>query len=172
MKHIQDYLTHVDNPEDLPYLKSKLLDVNERLFRVNPEYRKLVLAACDYIATHCMDKKEGYKLPHGVSAANLGIPWNIIAVARLRGLPGAYAEVMINPEITAGDGGVEMLSNCGSIRLKEAIAVVRYRRITMKWMSVAGVKQEQDFTIQDDGATIQHEVDHNNGILITDRQAP
>jgi peptide deformylase len=169
MNHISDWLTHIDNKEDEPYLRSKLLDVNMRLFKANKAYRELVLMACHHLQVHCLSKLDGYKLPHGTSGANLGIPWNIIAIAKNRGQHDAYAEIMINPHITEhSTERVYSESNCGSIRLPAPIKVWRWAWVVVKWFSMDG---NEMVTRRIYGSlTIQHEIDHNNGILITDRE--
>jgi peptide deformylase len=170
MNHISDWLTHIDNKEDQPYLRSKLLDVNMRLLRANGDYRELVLMACNHLKNHCLMQLEGYKLPHGTSGANLGIPWNIIAIARNRGRHDAWAEIMINPMICKYCGTQEEASsNCGSIRLENPIKVLRYPAVIVSWFDIGGVARKELFTREQGSFTLQHEIDHNNGILITDR---
>ncbi len=171
MNHISDWLTHIDNEEDKDYLKRKLHDVNIRLMQRNEFYWKMVNDACEHIHRHCIEKLDGYKLPHGTSGANLGIPWNIIGVARNRGMEDASCRVMINPVIVnQGHGEVETTSNCGSIRLETPIKVKRWYWISVKWYDVDGKLHHTDHWPETGSYTIQHEVDHNNGILITDRQ--
>lgn len=169
-----DYVTDISHPEDVPYLKTPLFNVNLRLFRSSDRYRALIIAACDHISWCCLTKADGYKLPHGFSGANAGIPWNIIAKAQQRGTPRANAYVMINPKITGRSRRmVETMSNCGSIRLPEPIKVLRHEWIVCDWYDVDGVfHQAGRFGATDGGFTIQHEIDHNAGILITDRAAP
>ncbi len=165
-----DHITHIDNPADVPYLRGKLLDVNMRLFSTSDGYRAVVLAACDWIAKLCTTKMEGYKLPHGMSGANAGIPWNIIGIARNRGQDDAYTQIMINPKIGAYGGKViESQSNCGSLCLKEPITIKRRERVTLGWFDMDGKDCCGTFGREDGGFTIQHEVDHNLGVLITDR---
>lgn len=167
MKH-EDYCTHVKYPEEKEFLTSKLFDVNMRLFESAPEYRAIVRQACDYLRWWCQNPKEGYKAPHGVSGANAGIPWNIIAYNRANVAP----MVMINPKILKEYGkDIESESNCGSLTLKEPIKIVRKEFIDIEFYDTSGFKHT--WTIVDrknGGLTIQHEVDHNLGILITDRQ--
>ncbi len=168
---ISEWLTHIDNEDDVPYLRSKLLDVNIRLFRANPTYRGLVLQACNHIHEACITEREGYKLPHGMSGANVGIPWNIIGVAMNRGTKDAFCKIMINPKIMELRGDrVETLSNCGSIRLAKPIRVRRHTEIVVEWYDFYGEAQRTSHYFGNGAFTIQHEVDHNLGILITDRQ--
>lgn len=155
-KH-EDYCTFRKNEEDRDILTRKLFDVNMRLFQSSEGYRKLVLAACDYIRWCSITEKEGYKKPHGFSGANAGIPWNIIAVG---------SEVMINPLIVHAEGRRLGLSNCGSLLLAQPIEIWRYAQITVEFFRPDGILVSQTGYLP----TVQHEVDHNNGILITDRR--
>ena len=166
---VESHLTHIDNPEDLPYLRGKLPDVNMRLFYRNAAYRNLVWAACNHLATLCVTKLEGYKLPHGISGANVGVPWNIIAVARNRGARGARGEIMINPHILAYMGDLVVTeSNCGSIRLPAPIKVRRRESVNLSYYEFDGTPRNATFDRSHGSFTIQHEVDHNMGVLITD----
>lgn len=170
MNHVSDWLTHIDNPEDVPYLRTKLLDVNMRLYRANEDYAGVVMEACKHITNHCLEKLEGYKLPHGTSGANLGIPWNIIGIAMNRGAENATCLIMINPRIISRWGERISDSNCGSIRLPAPIKVKRSEEIHASWFSTEGTRLDGHFYPDTGSFTIQHEIDHNNGILITDRQ--
>ncbi len=168
-----DYVTDITHPEDVPYLKTKLFDVNMRLFRSSDRYHALIMAACAHIRWCTLTKADGYKLPHGFSGANAGIPWNIIGIARQRGQANALAEIMINPKIISQSKEmIESQSNCGSIRLPEPITVRRHAWVVVEWYNEMGIRSHQRFTRENGGLTIQHEVDHNLGILITDRAAP
>lgn len=170
MKH-SDYITHIDNKEDDPYLKWKLKPVNMRLFKTSPEYKAIILGQCAYLKMLVLTKMDGYKKPHGMSAANAGLAFNIIAICRNREKKDEYAEVMINPVISNPSGGIiDSLSNCGSITLPHPIAIKRHEFIDLYFFDEKG----EEHTIkkcgrEQGGFTIQHEVDHNNGILITHR---
>ena len=99
MKKHEDYVTHIDNSEDIIYLKTKHFPVNMRLFKTSLEYKNIILQQCSYIRERCLDTIEGYKKPHGMSSANLGLAHNIIGVAILRNKPGEHCKIMINPVI-------------------------------------------------------------------------
>lgn len=168
-----DNITHVSNLADLRYLKELLINVNMRLFKTSLGYQTVVKAACDHISWLCLAGLGGYKLAHGMSGANAGIPWNIIGIARQRGTPDAWCEIMINPIIIGRSPAmIESQSNCGSINLPEPITVRRHARVTVEWYDIKGDYQQKTFDRTDGGLTIQHEIDHNLGILITDRAAP
>jgi hypothetical protein len=156
MKH-EDYCTLLKNDEDKPYLTSKFLDVNMRLFGSSEGYKHVVTQAAVYIFWNARTTKDGYKKPHGYSGANAGIPWNIIATPE---------EVMLNPHILEADGITYSQSNCGSLVLDKPIDIWRYKKITFEFWDLDGNRHERTGYYP----TIQHEIDHNKGILITDRR--
>lgn len=171
-KH-ETFCTNIRHPEDHDILRRQLFDVNMRLFRVNRRYRTMIIGICDYIAWNTVTPKVGYKVPHGFSGANAGIPFNIIAVKRkIAGV--VTAVVMINPKITRMHGETIVSdSNCGSLMLPQPIKVMRRQYIDFNYFNINGEHViEENCTREGGGLTIQHEVDHNIGILITDRAAP
>lgn len=167
---INDLLTHVSQNEDLPFLRTKLFDVNMRLFSASGFYREVIFHCCQLIKRAALTNFEDYKKPHGMSGANVGIPFNIIGIIRHRGTRDEICEIMINPKITKRHGEVmNCESNCGSIRLKEPITVKRHTLIDLEWFDEGGVKHtEINIDVNNQSLTIQHEVEHNLGILITD----
>ena len=160
-------LTHTDvctllvNPEDKDILTRKLFDVNLRLMKTSPKYRQIVQIAADYISDLAFTEREGYKKPHGFSGANAGIPWNIIAVT-------PDYEPMLNPHILGNSDGdvVHSYSNCGSLLLAEPLEIYRYKKIKFEYWDLNIERHEKTGYYP----TVQHEIDHNNGILITDRK--
>lgn len=157
VKH-SDYCTFLANPEDRDILTRRLFDVNLRLMKTSSEYREIVTKAAKYILWGSMTEKEGYKKPHGFSGANAGIPWNIIAVGD---------KVMLNPHIIYAEGERRGLSNCGSLLLKEPVEIKRYAHVEVEYWDLVGDRHVIDGYLP----THQHEIDHNMGILITDRLA-
>jgi Polypeptide deformylase len=154
-----DYCTLLRNPEDRDILTRKLFDVNMRLFKSSPGYHQIIMDICEYLRWCAQTEKDGYKKPHGYSGANAGIPFNIIALAD--------GMVMINPHYgDVGPDRVESLSNCGSLMLEKPIKIWRWRRVQVHYFNPDGVKCELEGYVP----TIQHEIDHNLGILITDRK--
>lgn len=165
-----DYITHITNNEDIVYLKNKHFPINMRLFHSSLEYKELILQQCNYIESLCLDTKEGYKKPHGMSSANAGLAFNIIGVTMNRSKENEHCFIMINPEILEyGEEKVTSFSNCGSLTLKEPITIIRSEKVLVKWYSTDGKRRERWFNREQGSLTIQHEVDHNLGILITDR---
>lgn len=139
------------------YLRRRVHNVDMHLFHSSPRYRAIVNEAAQYIQLLATTERRGYKKPHGFSAANAGIGWNIIALAD--------GQVMINPVITASSGEKESLSNCGSLLLPAPIRIKRYAHVSGFSFNMDGRRQIFEGYLP----TVQHEIDHNNGILITDR---
>lgn len=166
MPNIDDYVTFIGNEEDVIYLKRRAFPVNMRLFNTSEGYRDIVLSCCDYMKTLSLQEMDDYKKPHGMSGANAAIPFNIVAVVRSRGKEDEHCEILINPVIT--DASEEMkssFSNCGSIRLEEPIEIIRHEWVDIEYYTTTGEKKKR----RSRNATVQHEIDHNLGILITDR---
>jgi peptide deformylase len=163
------YTTHIRYPEDVPYLTTKLLDVNIRLLKCNSEYRELVSQAFRMIGEYALRKAEDYAHPFGFSGANAGIPWNIISYVVGRGTERARSVVMINPKIISAEGEVIARSNCASVVLPESIPIRRFERITVSWFDLLGEEHTTHHDRASYSRTIQHEVDHNLGILVTQR---
>lgn len=157
MARHEDYCTLLKNEEDRDILTRRLFNVNMRLMWSSLQYRNLVLKACSYIRWCATTEKYGYKKPHGYSGANAGIPWNIIAVGD---------RVMINPRVVQSSGEREGLSNCGSLVLDKPIKIRRFAHVVVEYFN----EQGSPCTIEGYLPTEQHEIDHNNGILITDRR--
>lgn len=170
MTRVDDYLTYIDRDEDQVFLKKPLFNVNIRLFKYNYEYRKVIRACISYLKDVALIAFDDYPQPFGISGANLAIPFNIIGVVIERGTSKARTEVMINPRIIeVSDDVAETLSNCGSLRLTRPIYIKRHQTIIVEYYDEDGNPRMQSFHKDNGGYTIQHEVDHNNGILITDR---
>lgn len=172
---IDDKIMFIDRKEDEPYLRTPLLDVSMRLYGKGEDhnpYAILVKKACMLIAGAALAHYEDYSDPYGMSGANCGIPWNIIAVVKHRREGElATAQLMLNPKIIAhSEEQTEAYSNCGSIRLKKNIWIKRWNWVRVGWYDLKGEYQEAFFRQEDGGFTIQHEIEHNQGVLITDKK--
>jgi len=167
---VDDEITFIHNGDDKIFLKSKLFEVNMRMFKTSPKYRALILHCCSNIENNATTHFEDYKDPHGMSGANCAIPFNIIVIVRNRSKYNQWCQTMINPRILDSRGGnVETLSNCGSIRLKNKITVGRMSEVRVNFYDKEGVFHDQWFDRSIGSFTIQHEIEHNLGILITDK---
>lgn len=142
-----------------------------RLFHTSPEYKDLILQQCNYIKELCLDTKDGYKKPHGMSSANAGLAFNIIGITRNRNTKNEYCQIMINPIIVgANNKKVVAQSNCGSLTLDSPIEIERYETVIVSYYDEEGVLHGAEVFNRENGSfTIQHEVDHNLGILIIDK---
>jgi len=166
------------------YLHRPLFDVNMRLHESSSSYRIIVNRIIGYMVSMFDKEFHDYSEIRGISGANLGIPFNIIVVRR----EDDRLRIMINPEvIKRGYKSKKVKSNCGSLVLDEPVEVKRkikvkvsYHSATYKFRKYHGrdfhtvkiePKQSKWFSAPE-SFTIQHEVDHNNGITILDRQAP
>ena len=164
-----DYLTNISNEEDVIFLKSKLLPVNIRLMKSSGIYRGLILKQCEYIKFLALTTMDGYKKPHGMSAANAGLAFNIIGIVKNRGTKDEYCKILINPEIKEYLGNfIPVKTNFGSVVLDSPIEIYRYETVDVCYYDENGDIWRHLFSRQDGSLTIQHEIDHNNGILITD----
>lgn len=169
MKH-EDVCTHIRNEADKDILTRRLFDVNIRLYKSSPMYKSIVDGACSYIQWGATTTRDGYKKPHGFSGANAGVPFNIIALAD--------GSVIVNPTYEAiGTAKAIADSNCGSLTLEKPIRIERHARVKIDgywWTNSlprAGGASLKRFESALVGyyPTHQHEIDHNNGVLITDR---
>lgn len=155
-------------------LTRKLFPVNIRLLKENTEYKEMIKDIVKNMLKLINTEFEDYGKLRGISGANLGIPFNIIVVK------GSWKDsvpvVMINPEITwrSISDTTTVKSNCGSLCLSEPVEVSRYKRIKVKYYMLDGEDKEELFSMDkrhkayhESTPTIQHEIDHNNGVLIT-----
>ena len=107
---------------------------------------------------------ENYPKLAGLSGANIGIPFNIIAVSK-----NDEIICMLNPSIVKMSKQTRIVSsNCGSLNLREKISVSRREWVDVSYYDIFGRHNQERFTIANGGATIQHEIDHNRGVLIID----
>jgi len=162
MKHL-DWCTHIQFLEDRDILTRRSFDVNMRLFHQNLSYQNIIKQCCAHIEFSAIEKKEGYKKPHGWSGANAGIPFNIISVLDEAEFP----LTMINPRIVWCGGDLnEVYTNCGSLTLEVPRKVFRWEFIDVEFFDIEGNKQRLTAVPKVPGYTIQHEIDHTQGCLI------
>ncbi len=153
------------------YLHRSLFDVSIRLYHSSKPYKHIVDASIDYLASMFLKEFSDYSEIKGVSGANLGVPFNIVAVKQQTG----NILVMVNPKILAQEGETRTVnSNCGSLLLDTPIEVVRRAEIEAKYYArdrdCSKLSRRISHFEGPEASTIQHEVDHNNGITILDRQ--
>jgi peptide deformylase len=159
-------------------LRRKGFDVNMRLFRDNSGYRNLVLGITMYMGKLMSASYTDYSKLSGISGANIGIPLNIVGVRATETFrPDPATSLLkdsiwflINPKIVAHSEATRIVkSNCGSIRLPEKIKVRRYEWVEVEYCNIEGknVKTKVEGPM---ACTLQHEIDHNMGILITEKE--
>ncbi len=170
MARNSDYVVQMREPEfDRDCLRRPLFKVNMRLFKSSQRYREHIQGIIKYMVWILGQQWDDYQSngngTFGISCANLGMAYNIIGYR-----DGDTLEFMINPTIAhQSDKMIETKSNCGSIKFKEKIPVMRPAWVIVDYYDINGNFKTKRFTGKECGFTIQHEIDHNNGILITDR---
>jgi len=162
-----DICTNINEPEDKDILTRPLFAVNMRLFRTSPKYKALVLAACDYIAECCQHEQDGRESYIGFSGANAGVPWDIIAVKRANG---TGPIVMLNTALEMSQRApMKSYESCGSIPNGRTFMVDRDPQVVAIYYNREGQRSSYVSDGFSESTVIQHEVDHNDGILLTDR---
>jgi len=154
--------------DDILHMKSG--PVNIRLYKSNKKYRSIIKSIVDYMKAGANIDFEDYPEAQGISGANVGIPFNIVIV-----VTEDKEEVFLNPVVK--DFSLEetkCTTNCGSVNLDEPIKVWRRRWVEVEYYDLQGEKHCEKFRIGDDkpvaSATLQHEIEHNLGILIIDKE--
>jgi len=161
MTSISNWLTQTtDNPKYADILHRRGFSVNMRLFNNNKEYRELIISIVEYLIKLLNTNYSGFS-PIGISGANIGVPFNIIAFKPNR--------VLINPEIIeSSKEKIIKRYGCGSIPEHHlfGLPVKRHTWIKVRYFDIGGKENIEVFNSK--SAIIQHEIDHNLGILITD----
>lgn len=168
MKYLSDAIVQNGQPDD-DCLHRSGFDVNVQMFQKNKSYNKIILGIIDYMLLLLKTNFKDYTPLKGISGANIGIPLNIVIVADNKG-----NHVFINPSIlNKSVTKITISTNCGSVNLPEPIKKDRHRWIKLQWMDVKGVHHKEKFTVEKSKSmtlTLQHEINHNKGILITDNE--
>lgn len=166
-----DYLVQMLEPEyDRDVLRRKSFKVNIRLLKSSKQYLGIINQVISYLTWVLETEFDDYQSnpsggTYGVSGANVGMPFNIIAF-KYKG----ETKVMINPVIEKfGNATTACKTNCGSIKLTDKIEFPRPREIKVSYFDIEGAKHTVDLTPTTGSLTVQHEVEHNLGILIIDR---
>jgi peptide deformylase len=169
MPKISDQVVQGNSPEefDCSTLNHSVFPVNMRLFNVSPFYRQIIMDCIQYMESHLNMHFDDYHNHRGISGAELGLPWNIIAYKH-----GQVKKYCINPKIiNVSKDGVETETKCGALKLDKAVKVFRHSFIDLEYYDLKGGHiVERNIGRTEGGFTIQHEIDHNNGISILDRE--
>jgi peptide deformylase len=165
IKYLADAIVQNGQTND-DCLHRPVFDVNVEMFRKNKMYNDIILGIIDYMILLLNTTFENYNPLKGISGANVGIPLNIVIVSD------EGNRIFINPVITKTSATkISVSTNCGSVNLPEPIKKDRYIWIQLEWIDIKGIHREKVFTIEENKRmtlTLQHEIDHNKGILITD----
>lgn len=162
---IKDYMVQIRERQNST-LKEKLHDVNIRLYNSNREYHRIIRSIIDLMSRILYMDFTDYPTLRGVSGANIGIPFNIIAIRT-----GNSAKQMLNPVIISRTGkNIKSTSNCGSLLLSESVTILRSEIISVMYYDLNGNKKTERFLENDSGFTIQHEIEHNLGITLLDKE--
>lgn len=176
---IAHYLTQINiSGEDADILHNKVQNVNTRLLNSNSNYREIIEEIIKFMTKMLETKFDDYSTLKGMSGANVGIPLNIIAIKATtdKGLPKSpikhiFPKIIsfINPIITRHSKKFTIVqSNCGSVNLTEPIKISRYDWIDVEYFTLEGLRKLERYE-KPMSFTIQHEVDHNHGVVITDK---
>ncbi len=141
---------------------SKLRLVSEPVQEITDEIRKL---ADDMLETM-------YDAPGvGLAAIQIGVPVRMVTMDVSKSEEERQPMVLINPEITWASEEKRVYEE-GCLSIPEYYEEVeRPDRVRFRYMNLKGEIIEQD--AQDLMATcVQHEIDHLNGVLCTDREEP
>lgn len=151
----------VDNPEDLAKLRRQALPVDFVMMDPSDraDLKELLedLLETMYRAPNCV----------GLAASQVGSNYRVLAMdcSRTKTRP----EVMINPEIVSRTGQQRCDEACLSVPGVKR-SVVRAKIIKVTWQGLGGERHVGKFR-GIDAVVIQHEIDHLDGVLFTDRAA-
>lgn len=167
MPRIVDYLVQESDKDGRNMLHNPVPDVDMRLFRSSPFYRQLIMDVVNYMDSHLSMSYEDNTAPLGISGAKLSVPWNIIGFKHK-----GKNKFCINPKITRySTEGTETTTNCGALKLKQDIKVLRSNLINLEYFDLKGQRIiEKNIGRYEGSFVIQHEVDHNLGVTILDRE--
>jgi len=184
MESLKNYSV-LDGEKGDQVLHEKSCAVNLRLLQEGDDYREVIFGIKRGMIRAFNRKYSDYNEIQGISGPNIGIPLRIIAI-RIRkkngdfidGLPEELSKnrrtkpilFMLNPKISVKSEKIYSIkSNCGSLMLKDPIKVCRHEHIEMVYWDLKGYMHLNGFD-KPAAATIQHEIDHLNGLTILDRQ--
>lgn len=183
---IKDNLMQISYEDESSFLRSILFPVSIRLLHSNREYAQLIQTSILYMVKMGTKTYDNYPTIRGISGANCGIPYNIVVIwvkwekEKIKlsqeivdefeyDFKGNPCIVMLNPNIISFSlKTFTTLSNCGSLCLKTPISVVRHEWIEVEYYTITGEKRKNIFRRPICG-TLQHEIEHNLGILIIDK---
>jgi peptide deformylase len=129
---------------------------------------KTTVAECERLDVFSLLQKELEEAKGlGLCAIQIGIPVRACLVKTKEKLV-----KMINPVITAKHDlnkfiGEKCLSLPGVV-----VDTLRYQQVTVSWFDVDAYEDKQAVFVEQEAVCVQHELDHMEGKVITDRAAP
>lgn len=165
MESIKNYVVQITEPiEFSELLHRRGFNVNMRLYNNNEHYNKMIKEIINYMHKALTTYYSDF-IPAGISAHNIGVPLNIISFKIYPENPGIMT--MINPKIVSKSKEELIRSSlCGSILDKKWYRVKRPIWIEVEYYNLTGEKKNEKYNSY--CGTICHEIDHNNGILVSD----
>src|SRR5687768_5460110 len=130
-------------------LKTRLAPIDEINDRVSQDANSMLLV--------CRDNKG-----LGLSANQVGLTYRMFVI------PALTEPVCINPVIVKGKNRVRSLEGCLSLPNYSNVAL-RYSEVRVEYYNLDGVLVKKNLSGQN-AFVFQHELDHLNGILLTDKQ--
>ena len=165
MKKLKTLL--VQNGREDEILHRRVFDVHMGFYSENVAYRNMVLSVIAYMKELMEELKfEDYTALRGISGANIGVPLNIVGFRRE-----GRTVIMLNPKILSKSKATKTVSsNCGSVLLPNPIKVIRSLTIKVSYYTASGSIVSSEKLRDSESFTVQHEINHNNGILIIDEE--
>jgi peptide deformylase len=130
---------------------------SEPVKKVTPELKKLALDMCE-----TMIAAQGI----GLAAPQIGRKKQLIIYDTTFAEENGSTAIMFNPEIMHGEGFCESVEGCLSLPGR-AIKVERYSKIRIKYLNIYGEIVIRELTGLA-AIVVQHEIDHLNGIVLSD----
>jgi peptide deformylase len=183
---LKDHSVQLSEAEYNDVLTRPSCKVNLSLMQTSRDYRTMIYGIKAVMINAFHKKYSDYEPLHGISGPNIGIPLQILGFKTkdktgklIEGMPKAFEDnpesvpdimFMLNPVVLAESFSTYTAeSNCGALLLYKPIKVKRY-----SWVNVEYTNFDLETTFHIFGkpvaATIQHEIDHLNGLTILDRQ--
>lgn len=168
---IADHLVQLlmEDEWDTSILTRESFPVNIRLYKINKNYRNIILEIVRYMDEHLRSSFEDYQAPRGVAAPSLGFPFRIIGYKKTAANENQFC---LNPKILTPSQAVSLVqTNCGSIRLPHTVSAERHNTIDLEYYDLEGNPMLTKCIYRASGGfTIQHEVNQCDGITILDHR--
>lgn len=126
--------------------------------KVTAELQDLALSM-----THTMVHSNGI----GLSAPQIGKSIQLLVVDTTYTERGGTAAIMFNPELLHGEGKVTSKEGCLSFSKNYFVEVERFVKVKMKYLNIQNKPIIREFTGLA-AIALQHELDHLNGIILSD----